>query len=128
MEILKAGGFTTGGLNFDAKIRRQSIDPDDLIHAHVGSMDAAAKALLNAAAMIEECNTSHHRGRALQWLEDAQNKAMLAGKESLDKIAARVEKNNINPQPRSGQQERIENMINFILLMRSPPPPRNFEE
>ncbi len=42
LEILKAGGFTTGGLNFDAKIRRQSIDPDDILHAHVGSMDACA--------------------------------------------------------------------------------------
>ena len=53
-EILKAGGFTTGGMNFDAKIRRQSIDPDDILHAHVGSMDACARALLNAAKMIED--------------------------------------------------------------------------
>ncbi len=53
-EILKAGGFTTGGMNFDAKIRRQSIDPDDLLHAHVGSMDACARGLLIAAKMIED--------------------------------------------------------------------------
>src|SRR6202011_1342760 len=52
-EMLKRGGFTTGGLNFDAKIRRQSIDPDDLLHAHVGSMDACARALLAAADMLE---------------------------------------------------------------------------
>ena len=52
-EILKAGGFTTGGMNFDAKIRRQSIDPDDLLHAHVASMDACARGLLIAAQMIE---------------------------------------------------------------------------
>ena len=52
-EILKRGGFTTGGLNFDAKIRRQSIDPDDLIHAHVGSMDACARAFLAAADMLD---------------------------------------------------------------------------
>ena len=53
-EILKAGGFTTGGMNFDAKIRRQSIDPDDLLHAHVGSMDACARGSLMAAKMIED--------------------------------------------------------------------------
>jgi xylose isomerase len=111
-EILKAGGFTTGGLNFDAKIRRQSIDPDDLIHAHVGSMDACAKALLNAEAMIEDAKLMTIVDERYSGWKTPQNKAMLAGKESLDKIAARVEKNNINPQPRSGQQERIENLIN----------------
>ncbi|MHC2532298.1 xylose isomerase [Bradyrhizobium diazoefficiens] len=52
-EILNRGGFTSGGLNFDAKIRRQSIDPDDLIHAHVGSMDACARAFLAAADMLD---------------------------------------------------------------------------
>ena len=52
--LLKGGGFTTGGLNFDAKIRRQSIAPDDLLHAHVGSMDACARALLAAARMIKD--------------------------------------------------------------------------
>ena len=51
-EFLRAGGFTTGGMNFDAKIRRQSIEPDDLLHAHIGSMDATARALINAAAMM----------------------------------------------------------------------------
>lgn len=111
-EILKAGGFTTGGLNFDAKIRRQSIDPDDLIHAHIGSMDACAKALLNAEAMIEDAKLMTIVDERYSGWKTNQNKAMLAGKEGLDKIAARVEKNNINPQPRSGQQERIENLIN----------------
>ena len=53
-EILKAGGFTTGGMNFDAKIRRQSIDPDDLLHAHVTSMDACARGLLIAAQMMKD--------------------------------------------------------------------------
>ena len=53
-EILKAGGFTTGGTNFDAKIRRQSLDPEDLILAHVGGMDTCARALKSAAALMEE--------------------------------------------------------------------------
>ena len=111
-EILKAGGFTTGGLNFDAKIRRQSIDPDDLIYAHVGGMDACAKALLNAAAMIEDGMLKGIVDQRYASWSLPRNKAMLAGKESLVEIATRVEKQNINPQPHSGQQERLENLIN----------------
>ena len=52
-EVLKAGGFTTGGTNFDAKIRRQSLDPEDLVLAHVGGMDTCARALKSAAALLE---------------------------------------------------------------------------
>jgi xylose isomerase len=112
LEILKAGGFTTGGMNFDAKIRRQSIDPNDLLYAHVGSMDACAKGLLNAAAIIEDGMLGAIvKDRYADWAT-AQNKAMLAGKENLAQIAARVEKQNINPQPKSGQQERLENLVN----------------
>ncbi len=111
-EILKAGGFTTGGLNFDAKIRRQSIDPDDIIHAHVGSMDACAKALLNAEAMIEDAKLLTIVDERYSGWKESVNKAMLAGRESLEKIAARVEKQNLNPQPKSGMQERLENLVN----------------
>ncbi len=111
LEILKAGGFTTGGLNFDAKIRRQSIDPDDLLHAHVGSMDATAKALLNAAAIIEDGTHQNMLDERYAGWATPKNKAMLAGKESLDQIAARVEKNQINPLPKSGRQERLENLM-----------------
>ena len=53
-EVLRAGGFTTGGTNFDAKIRRQSLDPEDLILAHVGAMDVCARALKAAAALLED--------------------------------------------------------------------------
>jgi xylose isomerase len=114
LEILKAGGFTTGGMNFDAKIRRQSIDPDDLLHAHVGSMDACARGLLNAAAIIEDGTLGGFvKDRYAGW-KKPHNKAMLAGKESLAQIAARVDKQNINPQPNSGQQERLENLINRL--------------
>jgi xylose isomerase len=112
LEILKAGGFTTGGMNFDAKIRRQSLDADDILHAHVGSMDACAKALLNAAAILEEGKLAGMIDERYAGWSSPKNKAMLAGKESLDQIAARVEKSNINPQPKSGRQERLENLIN----------------
>src|SRR5437773_3871765 len=89
-EILKAGGFSTGGMNFDAKIRRQSIDPDDLLHAHAASMDACARGLLIAAKMIEDGALAKHvEERYAKW-EQPQNKAMLDGKERLESIAARV--------------------------------------
>ena len=114
-EILKAGGFVTGGMNFDAKIRRQSIDPDDILHAHVGSMDACARGLLIAAKMIEDGKlVGEISARYAKWNEP-QNKAMLAGKESLDHIAARVHKSGLNPQPRSGRQERLESILNTYL-------------
>ena len=114
-EILKAGGFTTGGMNFDAKIRRQSIDPVDLLHAHAGSMDACARSLLNAAQMIEDGKLAKLvAGRYAKW-DTPENQAMLAGKESLDAIAARVLKSGLEPQPKSGRQEYIESLINRYL-------------
>jgi xylose isomerase len=113
LEILKAGGFTTGGMNFDAKIRRQSIDMDDLLYAHVGAMDACAKALVHAATIIEDGKLSAMVDERYAGWTKPINKAMLQGKESLDQIAARVDKNNINPQPKSGKQERLENLLNL---------------
>jgi xylose isomerase len=112
IEVMRAGGFTTGGMNFDAKIRRQSIDPDDLLHAHVGSMDAVARGLLNAAKIIQDGKLDKAvQQRYAKWGE-TQNQAMLAGKESLDQIAARVHKAGLEPKPRSGQQEYLEGLIN----------------
>lgn len=99
-------------MNFDAKIRRQFIDPDDLIHAHACSWYACAKALLNGRRLLEDAKLQTIVDERYSGWKTAQNKAMLAGKESLEQIAARVEKKNINPQPKSGQQERLENLIN----------------
>jgi xylose isomerase len=111
-ELIKAGGFTTGGMNFDAKIRRQSIDPDDLLQAHVGSMDATAQALLNAAAMIED-------GTLPRFVEDRYagwggplGQEILAGEKSLDDLAELVAEKNLEPQPKSGRQEYLETLVN----------------
>jgi xylose isomerase len=110
--MLKSGGLKTGGFNFDSKIRRQSIDPADLLHGHVGGMDVCARALKAAAKMIED-NVwgSYVEERYAGW-KSAEGKAMLSGKRSLSDIADRVEKKNINPNPRSGGQEYLENLIN----------------
>jgi len=111
-DLLKAGGFTTGGLNFDAKIRRQSIDPDDLIHAHVGSMDACARAFLAAADMLDaEALTVPIAERYAGWA-DAEGRAILAGQRSLADLADRALAPGFDPQPRSGRQEYLESLVN----------------
>jgi xylose isomerase len=111
-EILMGGGFTTGGLNFDAKIRRQSIDPDDLIHAHVGSMDACARAFLAAAEMLDAgVLTAPLAERYTGW-RGAEGRAILAGQRSLADLADRALASGIDPQPRSGRQEYLESLVN----------------
>ncbi len=109
-EILRAGGYTTGGTNFDAKVRRQSLDAEDLILAHVGGMDTCARALKCAAAMLESDELeANRRARYAGWETDAA-KAMLDG--GLEAAAARVQAEGLEPQPVSGRQERLENLWN----------------
>ncbi len=114
-EFLKGGGFTSGGLNFDAKIRRQSLDPVDLIQAHVGSMDAIGRALKVAAAMIEDGELARFVDARYAGWEGEEAKAMLAGHRSLDDIAARVHAGGLDPKPRSGRQEYLETLANRYL-------------
>ncbi|MXN66947.1 xylose isomerase [Stappia sp. GBMRC 2046] len=113
--ILQSGGFTTGGVNFDAKLRRQSIDPSDLIHAHVGGIDTCARALLVAADLIERGDLSKAlEGRYAKWGSN-KAQAMLKGEMSLSDIAEMVEREGINPAPVSGRQEYLENILNWSL-------------
>ncbi|AEQ53374.1 xylose isomerase [Pelagibacterium halotolerans] len=110
--ILKSGGFTTGGTNFDAKLRRQSIDPEDLLHGHIGGMDTCARGLKAAAAIIEDGTYDAFLTERYAGWNSAEAQAMLKGERSLSDIAARVEAEGINPQPKSGRQEYLENLIN----------------
>lgn len=110
--ILKAGGLTQGGFNFDAKVRRQSIDPADLLHGHIGGLDVLARSLKAAVALIEDGTYDKAIDQRYAGWQAADGKAILEGKVTLADLAARVEKDNINPQPRSGQQEYLENLIN----------------
>jgi len=112
LEILRAGGFTTGGLNFDAKVRRQSIDGDDLLHAHIGSMDACARALLAAAAIVEDGSLDAARTERYAGWDGPEGKAILGGQRTLADLAARVEADPRDPSPRSGRQEALENLVN----------------
>ena len=110
--ILKQGGLGRGGFNFDAKVRRQSLDPVDLVYGHVGGLDTLARGLKAAAAMIEDGTFDKALDERYAGWKEREAKAMLSGKRSLEQIAARVEKQNINPEPRSGRQEYLENLVN----------------
>jgi xylose isomerase len=108
--ILKGGGFTTGGFNFDAKLRRQSLDPEDLIAAHVGGIDVCARGLLAAAAMIEDGGLDRALAERYAGWDKPEAQALLGG--DLAAIAERVDREGIDPKPRSGRQERLENLVN----------------
>jgi xylose isomerase len=110
--ILKGGGFSTGGTNFDAKLRRQSLDAEDLLYAHIGGMDTCARALKAAAKMVEDgVLTSFVEERYAGW-NGAEAQKMLDGGFSLSEIEEWVRKADINPQPKSGRQEYLENVVN----------------
>jgi xylose isomerase len=115
-EILKAGGFDTGGTNFDAKIRRQSLDPADLVAAHIGAMDVCARGLKAAAAMLNDGGLEAARTARYAGWDTAQAKTMLSG--GLDGCYDHVIDNAVSPQPRSGQQERLENLVNRFVQNR----------
>ncbi|MFK7876120.1 MAG: xylose isomerase [Paracoccaceae bacterium] len=108
--ILKAGGLGLGGTNFDAKLRRQSLDPQDLIAGHVGAMDICARGLKAAAAMIEDGGLEDALQQRYEGWSSAAATEMLNS--DLSTITQRVLDKNINPQPRSGRQEVLENYVN----------------
>ena len=110
VEILKGGGFTSGGMNFDAKLRRQSIDRDDLFHAHIGGMDTMARSLLAAAHLLDEGELSgftdeRYRG----WREDF-GQSIRNGEQTLASLRDR-QVGRAEPVRRSGRQERLENLV-----------------
>ncbi len=110
--VLLAGGFTTGGTNFDAKIRRQSLDPQDLLVAHIGAMDCCARGLKAAARMVEDKALSGPLAERYAGWNAAEAQAVLSGRRTLEEIAERVVRDGIEPQPRSGRQEYLENIVN----------------
>lgn len=109
-EILKAGGFTTGGTNFDAKLRRQSLDPVDLVAAHVGAMDVCARGLKAAAAMLEDGSLTRAVDERYAGWNSERAQGYLAG--GLEGCFDAVMASGRAPQPRSGRQERLENIVN----------------
>lgn len=109
--ILQHGGFTSGGFNLDAKVRRQSIDLEDLIHGHVNGVDTLAKALLQAAALIEKGHLLDFvKERYKSWHTGIGHK-ILNGQMSMESVSEYVKNNKIDPKPRSGRQEWLESLV-----------------
>jgi xylose isomerase len=110
IEIERAGGFTTGGFNFDAKVRRQSVDAADLFHGHIGGVDVVARGLLKAEAIIQDGRLDAFKAkRYAGWKADL---GTTIGQSSLEQIADLAATRDLTPEPRSGQQEWLENLIN----------------
>jgi xylose isomerase len=111
-EILRHGGFTTGGMNFDAKVRRQSVDAEDLFYGHISAIDNLALAVERAAVLVENDRLEKFkRERYAGWETDFGRK-ILSGGYSLSTLATDALDRGLNPKHSSGQQERLEGVVN----------------
>jgi xylose isomerase len=112
LSILKMGGFTTGGTNFDAKVRRESFEPVDLFHAHIGGMDAFARGLKIASAIRQDGRLSEFvKARYSSW-DSGVGREIESGKSSFKKLEAYMLKKGEASPNQSGRQEMLENLIN----------------
>ena len=109
--ILEAGGIQGGGVNFDAKIRRNSTDPADLFHAHIGGMDTFARALITADTVIQKSEYKKFRQERYASFDSGKGKDFEAGKLSLEDLRQFAIENG-EPAVKSGRQEWLENLIN----------------
>lgn len=109
--VLEAGGFTKGGINFDAKIRRNSTDPADLFYAHIGGMDTFARALLTANEILEKSEYRKFRKDRYKSFDSGTGKAFESGELSLEDLRDYAMKHDF-PRKISGKQEWLENLIN----------------
>jgi len=113
VEIIRAGGFTDGGFNFDSKVRRQSMDAVDLFYGHIGGIDTVARGLLGAAKLIEDGRVDAIKAeRYAGWTGELGTQI---GGLDLAGIADLAVEKGLDPKPRSGQQERLENLINRFI-------------
>ena len=112
-EIVRGGGLGSGGFNFDAKVRRQSIDGIDLLHGHAGAIDLCARALLIVERIVTEGSFDAFRaGRYAGW-NAGMGADLLGGRMTLAEAAAHA-MSAPAPAPRSGRQEMLENLINRL--------------
>ena len=113
--ILKAGGLGTGGFNFDAKLRRPSIDPEDLFHAHIGGMDAYALAFKLARRIIADGKFDSFVADRYASFDTGFGKDIESGKANFKSLEKLVLTKLGEPTPRSGKQEYLENLLNTYL-------------
>jgi xylose isomerase len=113
--LFQGGGFTTGGMNFDAKLRRQSIDAEDLFHAHIGGMDVLARGLIIAEKMIKDGALQKKVEERYAGWNGELGRGILSGKKSLAELADLALAQNLDPKHKSGRQEALENLVNRYL-------------
>lgn len=115
-EILKSGGMGDGGFNFDAKVRRQSVDLEDMFHGHIGAIDALALALEKAARLVEEDVLGKFKADRYSGWEGPLGRAILGGAHTLDSLAQMAVEGGLAPKPVSGRQEWLEGRVNQVLF------------
>jgi xylose isomerase len=112
--IIEAGGFAGGGINFDAKIRRNSTDSSDLFHAHIGGIDTFARSLIIADNILQKSEYKKLRANRYASFDSAKAKEFEAGKLSLEDLR-NIAIENGEPDMISGRQEYFENIINRFI-------------
>lgn len=112
--VMEAGGFEGGGINFDAKIRRNSTDPEDLFHAHIGGVDVFARALLVADDILQKSNYRKIRSNRYASYDTGKGKEFEEGRLSLEDLRSYAIAHG-EPAVSSGQQELLENMVNRFI-------------
>jgi len=112
--IIEAGGFKGGGINFDAKVRRNSTDFEDLFYAHIGGMDAFARALVVADNILQRSDYKKFRADRYVSFDSGKGKDFESGKLSLEDLRQYAIDNG-EPEIRSGRQEYLENIINRFI-------------
>jgi xylose isomerase len=115
MVILQSGGFTTGGINFDAKVRRNSTDAEDIFIAHINGMDTFARALVIADKILKDSDYLKLKKKRYESFDKGKGKDFEKGKLSLDKLRT-IAKETGEPATSSGKQELLEQLINMYLV------------
>lgn len=113
--LLKSGGFSKGGFNFDSKVRRQSIKLEDMFHGHVGGVDVLAKSLMMAEKMIKNDFIEKSLGCRYEGWNNELGLKIMDGTYDLEKLAHYAESSNLSPTLVSGQQEKLENIVNNLI-------------
>ena len=111
LHLLRDGGFTTGGINFDAKLRRQSSHPHDLYLAHIGGLDTLARALLGAAALLEEGRLAGLIAERYAGWDSPLGRDIVAGRHGLASLADHAMTSGFDPVVASGRQELFESLV-----------------
>jgi xylose isomerase len=114
MVILNAGGFTTGGINFDARIRRNSTDIEDIFIAHISGMDTFARALIIADKILKESDYLKLKQKRYESFDKGKGKDFEKGKLTLEKLRD-IAKELGEPEQISGKQEMLEQLINMYI-------------